>query len=187
MANKIQYGLRNIHIFPITDELSTETTYGTPFPLPGAVNLNLEANSEEFPFYADDIVYFNEFSNNGYSGDLEVALINEDFETKILGTIKDTNGALLESGDGKTKKFAMVFEIQGDESATRHILYNVSVSRPGATHATKGASTEPKTSVMSLRAIARPSDKLIKAKIPTGSTGYATAFTKVYEPVITGV
>ena len=60
------------------------------------------------------------------------------------------------------------------------------MSRPGATHATKGASTEPKTSVMSLRAIARPSDMLIKAKITKGSTGYDTAFTKVYEPVITG-
>ena len=41
MANKVKFGLSNVHIAPITYSGNT-VTYGTIFELPGAVNLSLD-------------------------------------------------------------------------------------------------------------------------------------------------
>ena len=49
--------------------------------------------------------------------------------------------------------FGMAFEFQGDKKATRHILYNVTASRPGMEGETKGETraangdTEPSSSI----------------------------------------
>ena len=49
-------------------------SYAAPQAIPGAVSLSLDAEGETNPFYADGIVYFRTTANNGYSGDLEIAL-----------------------------------------------------------------------------------------------------------------
>ena len=61
MSNKIKYGLKNVHYASIT-ETNTEgvidVTFGTPTPVPGAVNLVLSPVGESTPFYADNTEYF---------------------------------------------------------------------------------------------------------------------------------
>ena len=87
MANKVKYGLCNVHYAKIT-KYDTETqkyTYDTPKPLPGAVSLSLDAEGSSDPFYADNIVYFQTVTNAGYSGDFELAMIPNDFRVDILG------------------------------------------------------------------------------------------------------
>lgn len=184
VENKVKFGLRNVHIFPITEESNTATTYGKAIKLPGAVNLSLSIEGEESPFYADDVIYYNSYANNGYSGDLELALVSEEFLTKILGYQKDENGAIIESIDDKSKNFAMSFEFQGDKKATRNILYKVSVSRPNMEHATIAENKEPQTETLSLKAMARMNDGRIKARLYEGQTGYDTFYDKVYEGTI---
>ena len=46
------------------------------------MSISLDAEGETSPFYADGIVYFRSVTNNGYSGDLEIALIPEWFRTR---------------------------------------------------------------------------------------------------------
>ena len=72
MANKIKYGLKNVHYAVITEDEDGSITYGTPKRIPGAVNLTLEPQGEQAEFYADDMRYFSAFANSGYSGSLEV-------------------------------------------------------------------------------------------------------------------
>ncbi|WP_193434807.1 hypothetical protein [Streptococcus suis] len=48
MENKVTYGLKNVHIAPITN-ISTETgvlTYGDVFRFPGAMEITLEPKGE---------------------------------------------------------------------------------------------------------------------------------------------
>ena len=59
-------------------------TYAAPRAIPGAVSISLDAEGDSTPFYADGIVYFRSVANNGYSGDLQMALIPEWFRTEIL-------------------------------------------------------------------------------------------------------
>lgn len=72
-------------------------SYETPREIPGAVSISLDAEGDTSPFYADGIVYFRSVSNNGYSGDLEIALISEWFRTDILKEELDKNGVLVEN------------------------------------------------------------------------------------------
>lgn len=187
MSNKIKYNLKNVHAAIQTRDGSGGYSYATPVPIPGAVNLSMEAQGETSPFYADGIVYFRSVSNNGYSGDLEIALIPDWFREQILKEVKDNNGVLIESNnDVSPVYFALLFEFDGDEKAIRHVLYNCSVSsRPTVASQTKEENIEPGTETLSLSADARE-DGLIKARTgdDTNNTAYNTWYSSVYTPVI---
>ena len=73
-ANKVQFGLKNVHFFPLTGA----DTYGAAVAIPGGVNINLAARGESTEFYADNVVYYASVANNGYEGDLELAKITDD-------------------------------------------------------------------------------------------------------------
>ena len=67
----------------------------------------LYTSGDSSPFYADGIVYFRSTANNGYSGDLEIALIPEWFRTEILKEELDNNGVLIENATiTELEKFA---------------------------------------------------------------------------------
>lgn len=83
--NKIKYNLKNVHYAVLTEDESGSVSWGTPVPIPGAVSISLEAQGDISPFYADGIVYYKSAANNGYEGDLEMALLPESFRTDVLG------------------------------------------------------------------------------------------------------
>ena len=159
-------------------------TYDTPEPISGAVSLSLDAEGDSSPFYADGIVYFRTTANNGYSGDLEIALIPEWFRTEILQEEKDGNGVLIERSDTtESVYFALLFEFDGDVNAIRHVLYNCTASRPSIESKTKEESIEPGTETLSLTADPRE-DGLVKSRTgdDTSAATYNNWYRSVYEP-----
>lgn len=186
MANKVKYGLKNVYAAVQTEEAGAYT-YATPVAIPGAVSLSLEAQGEDSPFHADDVVYFLSKGNNGYSGDLEIALIPEWFRTDILGETSDSNGVLAEYADGaEAVKFALLFEFQGDDHAIRHVLYNCSCSRPAVGSQTKEETVSPQTESLTITCTPR-TDGLVKAKTgdEVATATYSGWFSAVYEPATT--
>lgn len=81
--DKVKFGIKNVHYALLTDE--TTPTFETPVAIPGAVSFSLEANGDSSPFYADDMQYFVTVANNGYTGDLEMALFQSQFLEDIFG------------------------------------------------------------------------------------------------------
>lgn len=177
--NKVKYGLRNVH-YSVVTESGTTIAYGTPKAVPGAVNLVLSASGDPVAFYADDMAYYEENSNNGYEGTLEMALIPDDFRVDVLGDEIDTNGALIENADARAKKFALMFEFDGDSKKTRHVAYYVTASRPNVEGSTRTATKEPKTETMNISARPAPDTRNVKAKVKQGQTGYDTFYSAVY-------
>jgi phi13 family phage major tail protein len=190
MSNKVKYNLKNVHAAVLTETVTdgvTAFSYGTPKPIPGAVSIALDAEGESSPFYADGIVYFRSVTNNGYSGDLEIALIPEWFRTDILGETADSNGVLAEyANSAEATKFALLFEFQGDVNGIRHVLYNCSCSRPAVGSQTKEETVSPQTESLTITCTPR-ADGLVKAK--TGddveSATYTGWYTAVYVPATT--
>lgn len=182
MANKIKYGLKNVYYAKITEGTGGTITYGTPVAIPGAVSLSLDAQGEVSKFYADNIVYYQTSSNNGYEGDLEIALIPESFRTDILGEVKDdTKGIIAEYSDHQPSSFALLFQFEGDVNAVKHVLYNCIATRPNVEGNTKEENIEPQTSSMTISAAPRGTDSLVKASCESG-TAYDNWFTSVQEP-----
>jgi len=141
----------------------------------------MDAEGDSSPFYADGIVYFRTSANNGYSGDLELALIPEWFRTDILQEAKDSNGVLIERSDStEAVYFALLFEFDGDQNAIRHVLYNCTAARPTISSQTKEESIEPVTETLSLTADPRE-DGLVKSR--TGDTTTAAIYDGWYDAV----
>ena len=188
MANKVKYGLKNVYFAKATIDPSTQTaTYGTPIRWPGAVSLSMDAEGESTKFRADNVDYWVGQSNNGYSGDFESALIPDAFRTEILGDIVDGNGLLIEDAGALTQEFALLFQFEGDQNATRHVLYNCTATRPSVSGSTTDEQIEPQTETLTLTAVAIHNatlDKdIIKARCNEGDTPYSTWFDSVYQPI----
>ena len=188
MGNKVKYNLKNVHAAKLTESVvdgAVKYTYAAPQAIPGAVSISLDAEGDSSPFYADGIVYFRSVANNGYSGELEIALIPEWFRTDILLETLDSNGVLVEKSDqAESVKFALLVEFDGDVRAIRHVMYNCTASRPSIESETKEDTIEPGTEKLSLTADPRE-DGLVKSR--TGDTTSAETYQNWYKSVYTPV
>lgn len=186
MANKVKFGLSNAYYAVLDEEAGT---YGTPVALPGAVNLSLDQDGETNKFRADNIDYYTSVSNNGYSGDLELALIPDSFLQDVMGEVVDTTSGLqYENAAAKPKAFALLFQFEGDANATRHVMYNCKATRPTVASQTTEETIEPVTETLSITATARNMTigsqvvPVTKAKCGPTDAAYNTFFQSVQVP-----
>ena len=61
MANKVEFGISNLHVGTYTDDGEGNVTLGTPYHQKGAVSFSPEEQSESTNFYADNIAYWSGF------------------------------------------------------------------------------------------------------------------------------
>lgn len=188
MANKIKYGLKNVYYAMATiDQQTGAATYSAPIRMPGAVSIAMEPSGESNSFYADNIAYATFGANAGYEGDLTLAVIPDSFRIDCLGEVTDEDsGIQFETTDAVTTMFALLFQIEGDESATRHVFYNCTASRTTVEADTTEESIEVKTEKMTLKASAIYNAKLdkdiCKAKISDKEAeAYKNWFTAVQQ------
>lgn len=186
MANKVKYGIKNVHFAVGTPDTNGGMTYATPQRIPGAVNLSLEAQGESSPFYADDGTYFVGNSNSGYSGDLEVAKFPQAFLTDVLGMRADANGVVYEDANAPVVHFALLFEFDGDEAATRYVFYDCTATRPAVASTTKTDTTEVQTESSTITATSIYNSGLglyiPKAFAEQSQTPYTSWYESVYQP-----
>lgn len=184
--NKVKYNIKNVHVAKQTETVGdngTTYTYATPRNIPGAVSISLDAEGEISTFYADGIAYFVTSANNGYSGDLEIALIPSWFRAEILNETLDSNNVLVENASNNTSPFALLFEFDGDVKAIRRCLYNCTCTRPSIESETKEETVEPGTETLSITNSPR-ADGLVKAQTgpDTTATVYEGWYGSVYVP-----
>ena len=187
--NKVKYNIKNVHVAKQTEkttEGATTYTYDAPKSIPGAVSISLDAQGEISKFYADGIAYYVTSANNGYEGDLEMALIPSWFRVEILNEEQDKNGVLAENADKTTNPFALLFEFDGDVKAIRRCLYNCTCTRPSIASETKEETVDPGTETLTITNSPRK-DGLVKVQTgpDTADGTYTGWYNKVYEPVAT--
>ena len=181
MANKVKYGIENLYYSVI----STTGTYGSPIAWKGAVSISLSPQGSQNNFYADNSVYFSLEANTGYQGDLVTALIPDTFRTDCLGETVDTNGMYVETAGATRKEFALLFQFEGDENATRHCLYRCTATRPNVEGSTVEDTIEPQTETITITAMPRLADHVVKSRCPysaSTTSAYALWFDAVQEP-----
>lgn len=185
-ANKVKYGLKNVHYALVTETVATDGTgaitssYGSLKALAGAVSLSMSSSASKSVFRADNEDYFVSYGQGGYEGTLEVARVNEDFLKDVLSLKEDTDNILVEDSDAfKTVNyFALVFEFDGDQRETKHCLYKCSASRPDIASQTtgEGGSTDPQTESLTITAVPRAdADKYIHIQTQESTSTAVTA------------
>lgn len=186
-ANKVKFGLKNVYYAKISAWTAGVPTYATPVAIPGAVNLSLAAQGDNTTFYADDSAYYSSTTNNGYSGDLEVAKFPDSFYTDIFSyETNATSGLVAENADVEPASFALLFEFKGDANKTRHVMYNCTCSRPDVASATTAEGKEVQTEKATITAIPLPADSngkaFVKGKCVYGDSAYTSFFSAVVMP-----
>lgn len=181
--NKVQFNLKNVH-YAVLTALTPTPTFESPVAVPGAVSLSLEQQGELTKFYADGIVYYQNSSNNGYEGDLEMARFPDQMYEDIWGdTLSATDNVLMENANVQPNPFALLFQIDGDVTESLYCLYNCTATRPNIEGETTNESKEPKTASCTVSAVPLP-DGNVRAKTTATTTEDVINvwFTNVYLP-----
>lgn len=177
---KVMWGIKNVYY-----SVYSNGTYATPVALNGAVSINLEAQGDINNFYADDTVYWKSVANNGYEGDLELALIPDDFRKDVLGEVVDDNGLIVENSTATPAQFALLFEHTLDSGTPIRIaLYNCIATRPAVASNTKEDAIEPHTQTITISATAND-DGYVKAFAESTYANFSQWFTTVQLPEFT--
>lgn len=187
MANKIQYGIKNVYYAKATDDGNGNLTYAAPVAIPGARSISLSASGETTTWHADNKVYYSGNSNNGYEGDLVVAMLPDSFRQDILGEVLSQNGMYVEKTGTPAAEFALLFQFEGDDSATRFCMYRCTATRPDVASSTVEESIEPNEQTISITAMARISDDIVKSFAlydADATSAYQKWFTEVQEPTL---
>ena len=188
MANKIFYGITNVYYAVVTETLGTSgqytETYRTPVRLIGARAISLPAQNENVNFPADNNAgYWRQSINNGYEGTLTLATLDDTFRAAVLGENKNsTDNTLIENLNDTPVPFALIFQFEGDDKATRHVLYRCFAGKPEIASQTRDTKISPGEIAIPITAGGRLSDGKLKAKAEEGTSKYNNWNSAVYVP-----
>lgn len=187
MADKVKFGFSQVYYSMVTETLTNGVytySYGTPQALPGGVSMTLSANGERTPFRADNIDYWVGNSNSGYEGTLTMAELPDAFLKAVLGQNYNAGtGEISETANDKPKPFALLYQVEGDSKAKRHVFYYCIASRPDVNAETTEATITPTTDALPFTVLPlKDNSKLIKTSVTETNTNYDSFFGTVYVP-----
>lgn len=184
MANKVEFGISQLHVGTYTVDDQGAVTLGTPYHQPGAVSFSPEENSEQNTFYADNIAYWSGYSGGSIEGDLEVAMFSDEFKTQFLGYKALTNGGLANVKGATKPDVYIAFQVEGDSESRRVILYNCSLGAINREYNTIEENKEPTTETLGVTCIGDNVTGVTMAVYKPADAGYATLFTAPTAPAI---
>lgn len=179
--NKVHYDIKNVYFAPLT-LTDGVPTWGTPIRMPGAISMDLAAQGEVIKLRADGMDYYVVHGNSGYEGDINFALVPDEFKTQALGEeLTTTEKVLIENAMKDGQPFAFLWEFSGDVKARRHVLYNCTASRPNMTGENKDNQKEPDTESTTITASPLENgDVKASTTEDTVETVYNSWFTEVW-------
>lgn len=186
MSNKVQFGLSNVYVNSLTFGANNTPTYGTSEKIDGAVDLTVDSSSDSTTFYADNIAYYITDGAVATELTLTMALFPDWFKRKYLGQKTDSDGNIVETGLDRPQPFALAFQVEGDEKATRHRYFYCIAKKPNLTAHTKEESVEVQTEEITINAYALGDDQILKNKTTddTTSAKYDAWFESVTLPTL---
>ena len=183
MANKVEFGISNLHVGTYTDNNGT-VVLGSPYHQKGAVSFSPEEQSEATNFYADNIVYWSGYSGGTFEGDLEVAKFDDDFKKQFLGYKVLTDGGLANVKGTVKPNVYIAFEVEGDAEKRRIIMFNCSLGGITREYNTIEEEKEPTTETLNVTVTGDNSTGVSMATYRPDDAGYDDLFSNPSAPVL---
>lgn len=181
-TDRVSFGLSNVHVGTYTVGTDGTVTMGTPMHIPGAVTLSLEPEGDNNDFYADNTKYWSGYSDNGFSGTLEMARFPDEFRTTFMGAKKLDDGGIADVKSAAKPAVYIAYQGEGDKLSRREILYNVTLSGIKKESKTTEDSTEPETESIDITVTGDNATGFTHVTYNVGDAGYDTIFTKPPAP-----
>ena len=185
MANKVEFGISQLHVGTYTVGENNAVTLGTPYHQKGAVSFSPEESSEQNNSYADNIVYWSGYSGGSIEGDLEVAMFDDEFKTQFLGYRTLTNGGLANVKNATKPNVYIAFQVEGDQESRRCIMYNCSLGGITREYNTTEDTIEPATETIAVTVAGDNNSGISMVSYSQTSSGYSTLFTNPPAPTTT--
>lgn len=152
MAKEYNRGFRLFHY-----SLKNGGRYSTPAALPGAIKIAFKpqtgARTVSVRYTDGSAATSSQIIDGGTTAAVSVVSLPEDFLTDVLGYYKATDGSMYQ-GQQTAVHFALMYETQGIEEPTRHILLDCVCTKPEFDAST--ISSTPSIDTRSLQLILNP-------------------------------
>lgn len=181
---KVMYGVSNLHVGTFETDSDGNVTLGTPMAVPGTVRITLEPDSSESVFWADNVKYWTSYNDNGFTGEIENALFDDDFKTAFLNYIELDDGGIAQSKYERNKDVYFAFQADGDTDNRRMIVYNVALGHIQREHATTEDTIEPQTATLPFTATGDNGTGITRVSYPEDNPVYDTLFTNPPVPAL---
>lgn len=185
MPNRVNWGLALSAWGKITVDGSGNDVYGTPTMFLGNRQVNWDPAGDLVKVFADGTVIYTGRQNSGYTGSMELTNLDDEFARWVLSESVDQKNVQYETKEPTINRFYLIWEWVQDAKNTRHIMYNITASRPSmsATTAGDGDSKTAQYRTLNLTAIPRE-DGIVKAstRVDVDSTTYSGWFNAAYVP-----
>ncbi|MBS4198617.1 phage tail protein [Bacillus sp. FJAT-49732] len=149
--SKVLHGLDMFHIAELTEDTTTSVDYETPEPLLGAVNVNVQPNTESNTFYADNGAYAVLNSLGDIDVDVEVADLPFAMQKTIYGHTEE-NEVQFASKDDISIDLALGFRAKTSTGGYRfYWLLKGKAELIPIEHQTDEGNTTPQTAKIKLK------------------------------------
>lgn len=185
MPNRVNWGLAASAWGTITTDANGHDVYGTPTKFLGNRQVNWDPAGDLIKVYADGTVIYTGRQNSGYTGSLELTNMDDDFAKYVLSESVDSKNVQYEEKEPTVNRFYLIWEWIQDQKNTRHIMYNITASRPSMSATTAGDGDTKTAQYRTLNMTSIPRDDgIVKAstRVDVDSTVYSNWFSAAYIP-----
>ena len=188
MPNRVNWGLAASAWGKITVDADGHDVYGAPIMFLGNRQVNWDPAGDLIKVFADGTVIYTGRQNSGYTGSMELTNLDDDFAKYVLSESVDSKNVQYEEKEPYVNRFYLLWEWIQDQKNTRHVMYNITASRPSMSATTAGDGDTKTAQYRTLNMTAIPRDDgIVKAstRVDVDSTVYNNWFSSAYVP--TGV
>ena len=185
MPNKVNWGLAASAWGKITVDANGNDVYGTPTKFLGNRQVNWDPAGDLIKVFADGTVIYTGRQNSGYTGSMELTNLDDEFAKWVLSESVDSQNVQYEEKEPTVNRFYLIWEWIQDTKDTRHIMYNITASRPSMSATTAGDNDTKTAQYRTLNMTAIPrADGIVKAstRVDVDSTTYNNWFSAAYVP-----
>lgn len=170
-------GLDDLHFSILTNDDSTGVTYSTITPIPGAITVDMQPQSNTNTLYADNSPFAVATAFGGVTVSLEIAALPLEIRAQLLGhEVKD--GLMFSKADDVAPYVALMFKSLKHNDSYRYVkLLKGKFNEPQETPTTKTDSPEFATPTIEGNFVSREYDKKWAYMADTDNTNFTGADT----------